>query len=79
MLLIAFAKDNQLASDRELWKISKIVMIFEYLDDLLDTASFETQRFQQHFINCIVANDREMPQIVVISLKEQRLLLNSSG
>ena len=49
------------------------------MDDLVLTASFKTERFKQHLVDCRAADHRKVPQVVVECLEKERLLIYSFG
>lgn len=49
-------------------------MILEDLEHLGEGSLFEAKGFLQHFVDCSAADDREVAQVVVVSLEEQRQL-----
>lgn len=70
MLWVALGQCQQSMRDRIVRKIREIVVIFVYLNDLVQTASFKGQGLGEHLIDGGAANHRKMTEIVVIRLKK---------
>lgn len=66
---VVFGELKQAIGDLIVRKIGEIVVIFVDFDDLIQTAFFKSQGLGQHFIDSGAANNREMTDIIVISLE----------
>ena len=49
-------------------------MIMEHLQNRVQWFLFEAHSFVEHSINSLTINDSEMPQIIVVSLEQERQL-----
>jgi hypothetical protein len=53
-----------------------VVVVFEDFYDFGEAAAFEAEGLEQHFVDGGAADEREVTEVVVVGLEQQRLLLD---
>jgi hypothetical protein len=57
-------------------EVAEVVVVFEDFYDFWETAAFEAEGLEQHFVDGGAADEREVTEVVVVGLEQQRLLLD---